>query len=820
METLIHDIRFGVRMLRKSPAFTMVAVFTLALGIGANTAIFSVVNAVLLRSLPYREPNQLVKVIFSYPGVGLHDVPLSIPELEDLRTRAGVFDEVSAVVSASVNLTGAKQPERLELLAVSPNYFSMLGATPQIGRLFGPQDFALGFAPAVVISDGLWRRSYAADRNVLGRNLRLDNDPYTIVGVLPPGFRHPGRTIAKDVEVWATAGFSGDPFPQPTRSARVLPGVLGRLKSGVSRNQAQAVLAAMASQLRNDFPTDYPREAQWTIEIQPLQESLVGDVRPMLLVLMAAVTLIILIVSVNIANLLLARASGRQQEMAVRMALGATRNRMIRQMLTESMILSLIAGVAGVSTASGALGLLVRFVPSKIPRLEEVSVDWTVLAFALLISVFTGVLFGLVPALQTAKTDLFIAIREGARGSGSSTRTSRLRGALIVSELALAVVLMVGAGLLLRTFWGLLRESPGFNASNVVVASIWLPVPNDPKIDPYGAIAPQTAFTREVLRRVSAIPGVQLAGITSALPASSQTNSGVLVIEDRPVESSQDVRAEAIRVSPDYFKVIEAPLVRGRFFAEDDDASKQQTAIIDEATAHRYWPDRDPIGQRLRLGQNPSLPWLTVVGIVKNIKHDALEVDGVPHIYVSVYQRPGRAMNVALRTALPANLLEPQIRREIQAVDPGLPVFSVRSMSDVIDSSLAPRRFSAQLVGGFAALALLLSSIGIYGLLAYMVGQRSREIGIRMALGARSTNILQLIMGKGAMLAGAGIAAGLVFAAFAAPMIATLLYGVHPIDPTVFFAVPILLFSVALVSSYIPAQRAAKVDPMIALREG
>jgi predicted permease len=541
---------------------------------------------------------------------------------------------------------------------------------------------------------------------------------------------------------------------------------------------------------------------------------------------MGAVTLIILIVSVNIANLLLARTSGRQQEITVRLALGATRRRIVRQMLTESMLLSCIASLAGVSTAAGALGLIVRFVPSRIPRLSEVSIDWRVLSFALSISIFTGVLFGLAPAIQSAKADLFAAIREGGRGSGHSRKAGRLRAALIVSELALAVMLMVGAGLLLRTFWALVRESPGFNPSNVVTASIWLPTPNDPNADPYRGIAPQANFTREVLRRVGAIPGVQLAGMTSALPASSQTISAALVIEDRPVESAQDLRAEVIRVSPDYFKVIEAPLVRGRFFNEDDGAGKEQVAIIDEATARRYWTDRDPVGRRLRLGQNfrlgqnPSEPFLTVVGVVKNIKHDTLDIDGVPHIYVSLYQRPGRAMNVAVRTSLSASFLEPQIRREIQAVDPGLPLFGIHSMNEVIDASLAPRRFSAQLVGVFAGLALLLASIGIYGLLAYMVGQRSREIGVRMALGARPVDILKLILGTGALLAGTGIVTGVIFAACAAPMITALLYGVHPIDPAVFITVPLLLLSVALMASYIPARRAAKVDPIVALREG
>jgi putative ABC transport system permease protein len=814
-----QDARFAVRMLRKKPTFTLVAILTLALGVGANTAIFSIVNAVLLRSLPYRNPDRLVRIYFNNPGVGMRDVASSVPELDDLRTRAGVFDDVCALGGGSVNLTGAKEPERLEFVVGNANYFSMLGVAPQIGRLFGPQDAALGFAPVAVISDGLWRRSYGAAPAVIGRDVRLDNDLYTIVGVLPPGFRHPGRTVALDVEVWATAGFSADPAPKPTRSTRFIPGAIGRLKPALTLQQAQAQLNVMAAELRRDFANDYPAQAKWAIEIHPLQESLVGNVRPMLLVLLGAVILIVFIVSLNIGSLLLARGSRRQQEMAVRSVLGASRNRLVRQMLSESILLSFIGGLAGVATAVGSLRFILRFVPSNIPRLNEINIDWVVLAFALAISLLTGLLFGLAPAMHSSKSALSPALREGAHGSGYSARAGRLRDFLIVSELALAVVLMVGAGLLLRTLRVLLQQNPGFNPTQVVAANVWLPVPNDRKMDPYLTFAQQTPFNRELLRRMNAIPGVELAAITSSLPASGLTASGSLAIEDRPVESSQDLRAEFIRVSPDYFRVMQVPLVRGRFFSEADEDGKQPVAIIDEATAGRYWAGRDPLGKRLRMGLNSTQPWMTVIGIVKDIKHDGLDIDGVPHIYVSIYQRLGRSLSVVMRTALPATLLEPQIRREIQSIDPGLPVFNISSMNAVLDASLASRRFSAELVLGFAGLALLLASIGIYGLLGYMVGQRSHEIGLRMALGARPTDILRLILRKGAVLAGAGIVAGVVFSACTASMMATLLYGVRPHDLVVFLVAPFLLLVVALLASYIPAWRATKVEPIIALRE-
>ena len=827
MEILFNDIRYAFRIMRNSPGFTLIIILTLALGIGANTSIFSIVNAVLLRSLPYYDPSRLVKITFNNPGIGLRDVPFSVPELEDLKSRAGVFEEVSVVLSGPTNLTGGKQPEHLEMLEVSPNYFSMLGTAPEIGRLFGPQDFALGFAEATVISDGLWRRSYGGDPNILGKRLRMDNDPYTIVGVVPAGFRHPGTTVAKDVEVWVTCGFSGDPYPKPARNVKVAREAIGRLKPGIEVTQAQARLTAMASELRTDLPNDYPPEAKWSIEIQPLQDALVGSVRPQLLVLMAAVVLVVLIASVNIANLLLARASGRQREMALRMALGAGRTRMVRQMLTEALVLSFISGVAGVLAAKLTLSFIIHFVPASVPRLTEVGVDRTVLLFALLISIFTGIIFGLAPAFQAMKADMTAAIREGAQGSGYSAKTFRLRSVLIVSELALAVVLMVGAGLLLRTFWGLIQENPGFNPSRVVTASFYLPNPNDPKTDVlYGDFSKRTSFFRDVIRRVAMIPGIDRAAMTSDLPGARPTTTAALVIEDRVADSSQGLTAEVVRVSPDYFMLMQSPLIRGRFFLESDESGKQEVAIIDETTARRYWSGIDPVGRRFRMGVNPRLPWVTVVvvvvGIVKDMKQDGLDTDGVPHIFRPIYQQSplrSRAVSVVARTPLPASLLESKIRSEIQAVDPGLPIFNVRSMTDVMDVSIAPRRFSAELIGVFAAVAMLLSSIGIYGLLAYMVGQRFREIGIRVALGAQGPDILKLILGKGLLLAGTGIAIGLVLSAISAPMIASLLYGVHPIDVIVVVTVPLILLVVAFLATYIPARRATTVDPIIALHE-
>jgi putative ABC transport system permease protein len=826
MGTLLQDVRYGLRMLVKKPTFTIVAVLTLALGVGANTAIFSIVNAVLLRSLPFSHPDRLVKIVANNKGVGAQDIGFSVPELDDLRTRAGVFDQVTAIQGGPTNLTGAEHPQHLELLEVSPNYFSMLGTSAHIGRVFGPGDEAQGFAEAIVISDSLWASGFGRDLGVLGRKMQLDNDPYTIVGVLPPGFRHPGRTAATDVEVWVTAGFRAAPFPKPDRGLRGVPGAMGLLKPGISLEQAQSRLDAFASNLRAEYATYYPAGSDWSIEVEPLQKSLVGNVQPMLLVLMGAVVLIILLASVNVANLLLARASGRQREMAVRQAMGASRSRMIRQMLTESVILSLVSGIVGVLTAIAALHF-VQFLPARIPRLAEVQVDWTVLGFALLVSLLAGLGFGLVPALQSSKAEIGVAVREGARGSGTSGKTNRLRGLLIASESALAVVLMVGAGLLLRTFWGLLQENPGFNPSRVVATNLYLPHPNNPDIDRYANLETFNSFVRETVRRVGAIPGVDLAAMTSDLPVTHLSRRRAVNIEGRPDESGKGLFSEITSVTPEYFKVLQASLVRGRYFTEDDNTGKEPVAIVDESTARTYWPDRDPIGRRLSMRSfrkdDTSTPWCTVIGVIKDIKSDGLDQSGATQIYRPMYQFPGpRSLSLGLtvRTSLSATSLEPLIRREIQTVDPALPIFNVRTMNEVIDGSLALRRFSAELVGVFAVVALLLASVGIYGLLAYTVGQRAQEIGVRIALGAQRNDILKLVLTQGALLAGVGVCVGLILAAVAAPMIAALLYGIRAHDPIVFLAVPLILLGVSFAASYIPARRAARISPIVALREG
>jgi len=826
LEILVQDLRYAVRTLRQKPVFTVVAVLTLALGIGANTAIFSVVNAVLLRSLPFPEPDRLVRIRFSNPGLGMHGILYSVPELEDVRNRSGVFEYVTGSERGSVNMTGGSQPERLEIVVANANFFPMIGIAPQIGRLLGPQDDMPGIAPYAVINDSLWRRDFAADPGVVGRIIRLDGEAYQIVGVLPRWFRYPGRSgrpTAHDVDVFLASGFRAPSDPQPLRGARAFPGAFGRVKRGITLEQAQARLTALAIQVRHDFPADYPPQAQWTIELTPMQEDLVGKVRPTLLVLLGSVTLILLIVSLNIANLLLARASARQQEMAVRSALGASRERIVAQMLTESMLLSLSGTVAGVGTAIAVLRFLIPFISSTIPRATEVSLDGRVLLFALLTSLLTGLTFGLAPALHASRSHLVAAIREGSRASGSGARTRRSRDALVVTELALAVVLMIGAGLLLRTLQSLLEENPGFNPSQVVTANVNLPYPGDPANDPYHTLPRQISFFRELGRRINAIPGISQAGFISHLPTSAVSFQFSLTIENRAEGSSADLHAKEILINPDYFPVMQIPLARGRNFSESDDQGKQRVAIVDESTARRYWTAGDALGRRIRMGEGA---WMTIVGIVKDVKQDGLDIVGFPHVYVPMYQEFDvadgyvfRDFVIVARTSLPVRALEPHIRREVGKVDASLPVYDVASMDELLDRSLASRRLTAQMVGGFAIVALVLAAIGIYGLLAFMVGQRSREIGIRVALGASRAEIVKLIVSKGVILAALGIFAGVSVAAAAASLMGSLLYGVRPHDPRVFVGVPVLLFAVVILASYLPARRATKVDPNIALRE-
>jgi predicted permease len=819
--TLWHDLRYGYRMLWKNPGFTLVVVLTLALGIGANTAIFSVVDAVLLRPLPFPRPEQLVLLRDDLASRQMENVGMSVPELKDLQQSADVFEEVAGVWPVDANLTGSDRPQRVELLAVSPNYFSLLGAGARLGRVFGPQDKAEGFAEGVVISDGLWRRMFGADPNILGRRIYADTDAYTVIGVMPPGFHHPAQTLRNDVDMWATAGFTGNPFNNPPRNVRMLPGAIARVKPGVTVGQAQSQVDSLVSRLREQFPNDYPAEGGWAVRLLPVHENLVGGARTTLLVLLGAVGLVLLIGCVNIANLLLARSSARQREMAIRLALGAARRRLVMQLLTESLLLSLAGGAVALLAVVWVLDLLVRFVPADIPRLQEVNFDGGVLLFVFAVSVVTGVLFGLVPALQASNPDLTINLKEGGKGAGSGLRRQRFRGALVVTEIALSLVLMIAAGLLLRSFGRLLEVDAGFDPSHVLMARIWLPVPNNPELDPYRPPAKRAAFVQEVLRRTRALPGVQYAaiGAGNAVPLLGPHVSNPFTIEEKADSDVERPTAQFSSVTPEYFRTLSTPLVRGRFLADSDTLDAQPVALVDEAAARRFWPNEDPLGRRFKPGGRGSkAPWVTIVGIVGDIKTEGFDQPDQPHLYVSMFQNAGYAMAVYLRAdGDPASLTQ-ALRREVQAVDPNLPVFGERTMEDVVSSSLARRRFALQVVGGFGVLALLLAGVGVYGVVAYSVSQRTREIGIRLALGASSGAILRWVFSQGMRLTLIGTAAGLVGAFALTRLLSGLLFGVSAADPVTYAGLALLLASVALLACYIPARRATKVDPMVALR--
>jgi putative ABC transport system permease protein len=822
MNTLFHDLRYAARMLRNNLGFTVVAILTLTFGIGANTAIFSVVNAVVLRPLPFPKPEQIVIIRDDLTGRQIEDVGMSVDELKDLQERSGIFQQVSAVWPVDANLTGSERPERIELLAVSPNYFALLGAQAQLGRVFGPEEQqAKGFAEGVVISDRLWKRLYGSDPNILGRKVYADTDLYTIIGVMPPGFRHPGKTLRNEVDMWATAGFAANPFGPPVRAARMLPGAIGRLNDGTDINQAQAKLDGFIANLQTQFPKEYPPQAGWSVRILSAHQQLVGNVQTILFVVLAAVGLVLLIGCVNLANLMLARSSGRRREMAIRLALGASRRRIVRQLLTESLLLSFIGGALALLVMALLLKGLVQFIPADTPRLHEIGINLSVLGFVFLISTVTGLLFGLVPALQASRPDVVANLKDGSRGSGFGLATHRFRSGLVVLEFALSLILMIAAGLLLRSFGRLLEVNPGFNPDNVLLTRVWLPVPNNPDLDPYRDPLKRSGFIKELLQKVSAIPGVRNAAISSGngVPLVGPHNSGGFTIEGDAVANNAIPTAQIGVVSPDYFRTIETPLKRGRFFTDADDRKAPQVVVIDEALAARYFNNRDPLGVRIKRGGPASeAPWMTIVGIVGNIKSDGFDQPDQPHLYHAIFQNPAYAMAIYLRTDVAPSTVTQSLREQVRSLDRDLPVFGETTMTHVAAESVSRRRFAMQVVGLFGVLALLLAAVGIYGVIAYSVTQRTREIGIRVALGASKTAIMRWVLKQGMMLTIAGVVIGLVGAYALTRLLRSLLFGVGPTDVLTFGVLAVLLTLVALIACYVPARRATKVDPLVALR--
>ena len=837
LENVGNDCRYAARRLRQSPGFAAAAILTLALGIGANVAVFTVVQAVLLSPLPYPYPERLVRIYDDLRGSNSRDVGISAPELWDLRDRSDVFENISAIYPSDGNLTGGEKPERIELLATSTNYFTMLGARPELGRVYTVNDEQPGFVEGVVLSDAFWRRTFGGDPKALGKQIRVDGDLYTVLGVMPPEFRHPGRSLAGDVDVWMAAGFSAPPWPVPARrSLRMIPGAMGRLRPGLTIAQAQARLDAFTVQLSSQYSNDYPAPARWGLRLVSLQEDLVGNMRAELFVLFGAVGCVLLIACVNLANLLLARSAGRQREIAVRRALGAGRARLIVQLLAENVLLSLISGGLALCAVVFMKTWLLSLAPPELPRVSEIAFSPGVLLFAFAVSILTGLVFGLMPALQTAGPNQIVSLREGSRGSGTSKRQKNTSRVLVAAEIALSLVLLIGAGLLLRGFWHLLEVRPGFDPHQMVTARIWLPVPNDPAEDAYRLIEKRGAYYREVLRRVGALSGVVQAAVGSAesLPLGNKRRKNTFTIEGRAAESERVPVAEVASVSSGYFEVLKTPLRKGRVFTEHDNSTGQRVAVINEALQREYWKDSDPIGQHIQVNSGRALQLtsadsrapsrqavagnITIVGVVGDIKTDGFDTGGTPHIYLPNPQAPSYNSVVYLRTAAAPGALSEAIRREVQAVDPTIPVFGIQTMDEIVAKSMAARRFALEILGIFAIVAFLLACVGIYGVMGYAISQRTGEIGLRMALGARRSDILRIVLNEAALIVIVGVGAGLLGSLLLTRFLQTLLFNIKPTDPLTFGALTILLAGVALLASFIPARRASRIDPLVALR--
>jgi predicted permease len=827
IDILLQDVRFSLRMLRKSPGFTLVVVLTMALGIGATTAIFSVIDATLLHPLPYPHPDQLVQIVDDLPGVGATEVGMSVPEWKDLED-SGIFEYVSPIGGGDVNLTGSSQPARIAFLNVPPNYFALLGVQPELGRTFDPADKTPGFTLEVLISDGLWRQAFGSDPQITGKTLRLDNDLYRVIGVMPPNFRDPLRTIRqRRTELWAASGFSAPPAPDPVRNLRFLTEAIGRLKPGLSISAAQSRLDAFVAALQQQFPTDYPAKSRWTIRLVPLKESVVGNVRQSLALLFGAVGLVLLIACANVANLLLARSSARGHEMAIRRALGGSRKRLTQQLLTESVLISLIGGTGGLLILFSGQGFLLRLVPESLPQLNAISISWSVLVFAFVASLLAGAIFGLAPALQLGRSDISDTLRLESRSATSSKEQGRTRHFLVIAELALSLVLMISAGLLLRSFCDLLNVRPGFEPHNRIAVRTWLPLPNDPKTDIYGTPAQEARLLREILRRAKTLAGVEEAAVgdVATVPLGhdrNDLNPFPFILEGHETPRDQAPVVHGSVVTPEYFRLMEIPLLRGRSFTDLDNDTATPALMINEAMAKTFWPDANPIGQRLKLpvaGQANTFVWNTIVGVVADVRTESLAQASSPQFFFCAYQRRPRDLAIFLRGRIDRSAIEAKLREQVQSINPELPVFGALTLDDAVSESLAQMRFSIDMLGLFALTALLLAAIGIYGVISYIVSERTHEFGIRLALGAEPKNILQMVLRQGLRLAVAGAMIGLVVALIVSRVMSSLLYGVPSTDLLTFTGVALLFITVALVACYLPALRATKVDPIVALRD-
>ncbi|HEV2806266.1 MAG TPA: ABC transporter permease [Chthoniobacterales bacterium] len=804
---MLADLRYALRMLAKSPAFTFVAVLTLGLAIGANSAIFSVVNAVLLRPLPYPHSEQLVRVFGKQPQLDL--APNSPANFLEWHDENKVFERIGTYVGQGFNLLGGDQPERVIGARLSADVLPLLGVQPALGRVFTNDEDQEGRAQVVILSHDFWQRRFGGDPNTVGQTITLNDKPYTVVGVMPAGFAFPSTRT----QAWVPMAFSA--AERKTRDTNYID-VIARLKPGVSVEQARANMDAVARSQAERYPkTNFGVG----VTVRSLQEHIVGDVRPMLVVLLGAVAFVLLIACANVANLLLARAASRQREMSIRGALGASRSRVVRLLLTESVLLAIVGGAVGLLLAIWSLDLLVSLKPANLPRLAEIGVNRTVFLFTLGVSVFTGLLFGVVPALQVSRLDLNEGLKESSRGGTDSPRRHRMRALLVVSEVALSLVLLVGAGLMIRSFSRLLAVDPGFKADHVLTAFVALPQSKYPKHEE------QTAFFDRLLERLRNLPGVTAAGLVTDIPLYGGSSTG-FDVEGRP-EAAPGTRAmtDYRLISSDYFAAMGMRLVKGRAFSRHDNETAPGVVIINETLATRFFAGEDPIGRRLDLSGDPK-DLREIVGVVGDVRNYGLDAEVKPEVYVPFLQSaPGYLSSVAsaptivVRSAMEASALGSALREQVQALDKDQPVSEIKTMEWYLADSMAQRRFNMFLLGAFAGIALVLAAVGIYGVIAYTVTQRTHEMGIRIALGAKGGDILRLVFSNAMATTLAGIALGLGAAFALTRLLRSLLYQVSPTDPLIFAAIPLLLLTVSIIATYLPARRAMKVDPITALRE-
>ena len=806
METIWQDVRYGFHKLWKSPGFTLVAVLALALGIGANTFIFSVVNALLLRPLPFPRSDQLTSVLVKGNAGALFSSH-SFPNFEDIRDQNHVFDQVTALYMTTQFLTSGDEPERLRGAFVSAEFFPMLGVSPAIGRVFSSAE-ERSDQRLVVISYDLWQRRFNGDPQIVNQSLMINSQPTTVLGVMPKGYKFPVGQRA--VDFWMPLISSVPPQSRTARGA-VYMAIFARRKPDVSLAQAQAELDTIAARLAAQYPA---ANTGFELALVPTQERLVGQIRPALLVLLGAVALVLLIACANVANLLLARASSRQKEIAIRAAIGATRGRVIRQLLTESLLLSVLGAAAGVLLALWAIDLLISANPANLPRISEITLDKQVLFFTLGLTTVTGIFFGLAPALQASRTDLNGTLKDGMRETSGGLRHNRTRSALVISEIALSLVLLIGATLLFQSLRKLLEVPPGFDANNVLTADVSV---SDRK---YPETARRAAFYHEALDRIAALPGVQSAAVVYPLPLGGSFESYTFDIAGRPpYPPGQQPSADRRVISADYFRTMGTPVRKGRAFSPQDQEKSQPVTIINETFARLYFPGQDPVGQRIIPGEGRDPITREIVGVVSDVRHAGLDAEAGPEYYNPYEQSSVDDLTVVAKTSggNPMSFAQP-VREVLRAMDREQPMYNIRPMTQLLDNSVAQRRFNMILLGGFALLAMVLASIGIYGVMSYSVSQRTREIGVRIALGAQARDVLRMVLSQALLLTLIGLALGLAGAFALTRFLATLLFGVTTHDATTFTVVALVLGVVALAACFIPARRATKVDPLVALR--